>query len=501
MRYLPREGTHHWDPFWKTIVDGIKQRLGNEKVLRTRGKGVLRRIRDVGLRALAMNDCHGNPLFQDLDPEIYLADAYIFDDLNILRSFNLEYVDFGQILRIVEADLALPGIQSRLRSPNKDDDWHGRAAKLLSLPFTEGWDHDKAPIRKLALIPLRNGSWTRSTVGDIFYPQTNGILIPRDLGLRLVATQATENAQRRALFDYLGVTTASVKMVRSAILNRYSTGHGRDVDVDTSRSHLEFLYLTHESRTEEEPIQVLPIHDHLGIQRDPDVDDGYIRDDRTFGPNCLLGSAGLSRVKAYFANPKYFENVPGTRPGTNLTWLQWMYKHTGLRRNLRLISRDKKSISPECKFVAEHRQEKLLGFLRHAWKEQGEEVKTHEAALEELKFLTIKLEDDKSCVLSNCYMPREELLSVWRRFACPEFPFLDIESHDETGWSFLTRDLEVKCKNDLQFRIDLLLGITRMPEETFKARRTSWKVMELYRYIEAFCMESPSPRETRGFVL
>lgn len=44
MRYLPREGTHHWDPFWMKLVDGIKERLKDELVVRTRGKRMLRRI-------------------------------------------------------------------------------------------------------------------------------------------------------------------------------------------------------------------------------------------------------------------------------------------------------------------------------------------------------------------------------------------------------------------------------------------------------------------------
>ena len=105
MRYLPRQGTHHWDPFWNTLVKSIGESLRSKRVMRTRGKGVLRRIIDVRHRARDTNDRHGDPLFPDLDPEVYFADSYARRDLAILKVFGLRTMIMAEIIETVRRDL------------------------------------------------------------------------------------------------------------------------------------------------------------------------------------------------------------------------------------------------------------------------------------------------------------------------------------------------------------------------------------------------------------
>ena len=202
-----------------------------------------------------------------------------------------------------------------------------------------------------------------------------------------------------------------------------------------------------------------------------------------------------------FANLVYFNDIPDTPPGVDLTWEEWLCEYVGLRRNLRLISRDGKSLSPECKFVAKHRNDDFLRFLRHVWDEQGNGVIKSLEALDELKSLPIKFADGVSVPLSCCYMPLEELQIVCRRFAAPELiPFLHLESPDDPQWAFLSRDLGVRRDDDLDFRLSLLWAITGTPAESFTTE-TVLATLDLYGYIESACVEAEDPQGMRDRVL
>src|SRR5690606_35850548 len=121
--------THHWDPFWKGLVDRIKEQLQYETVLRSRSKGQLRLIRDLKWRHPGVNDRFGSPLFRDLDPELYLSDFYTQQDIGILKDFGLDQLDMVDIVETVQQDLREDsGTTSRLRSARSTKDWHTRVS-------------------------------------------------------------------------------------------------------------------------------------------------------------------------------------------------------------------------------------------------------------------------------------------------------------------------------------------------------------------------------------
>ena len=70
--------------------------LQDEKVLRTRGQGVLRYINQ--LRFCPACDCdeNGHPLFEDLDPELYLSDSYATENVEILLDVGLEELSMSR---------------------------------------------------------------------------------------------------------------------------------------------------------------------------------------------------------------------------------------------------------------------------------------------------------------------------------------------------------------------------------------------------------------------
>ena len=181
-----------------------------------------------------------------------------------------------------------------------------------------------------------------------------------------------------------------------------------------------------------------------------------------------------------------------------------MCDYIGLQCNVFLTSNDDSSLSQGCRYIAENRSERFLGFLKHVWEEQRGLVMGNENVLTELKSLPVNCTNGTSVPLSDCYMPLEELQSVCKRFADEEvMPFLDIESYgeaDASGWAFLTRDLGVRRKNNLDFRISLLRAVTVKWGDALTEQQTL-KVIKLYQYIEAYCVESPDPQGMRDSVL
>lgn len=501
MRYLPRDGTHHWEGYWKGLVDGIKSRLEKQHVLRTRGKGVLRRISDLRSRPGYTSDQHGDPLFEDLDPEIYVADSYAPRDIGILQDYGLQTLNMLQIMRTIWQDLAKPGTSSRLRSPSTDEDWHSRAASLLLRPFKMDWSRRIAEVRQLEVIPLQDGSWVSADRDDVFYDSIDGIPIPRDLLLQLVDPKAARNKQRVELFNALGVRTASVPSVRARILALHEQCEERDITFEHSLAHLKFLYLTHASRSNDEGFTKLVIYDHLNHPRNPRKYDLYSQDNHPYGAKSLLDASSTSSFEAGFVNPQYFEQAPTTPPGMPLTWTQWMYAFIGVRQDIRFLSRDKKSLSKECKHIAKLQNDKFLGFLKHVWPTQWVAMPNPKEVRRELWSIHVPCTHGKKVKLFSCYMPLAELRSVQSRFTDKDIlPFLDIPLSDDANllseWTFLTKDLLVDFRNDVKFRLDLLRAFAREAGSRLTIQEAS-RLLELYRNIEAWCMGFEDPEEMR----
>ena len=268
------------------------------------------------------------------------------------------------ITSCVKQDLAQPDSASKIRSSNADTDWHSRLAKVLLWPFRQGWSAEKSRILKLPIIPLQDGSWVRAVDGEIFYDAVSGIRIPKDQGLRIVAPKLTKNQARRELFNSLGVKSAKTTMVRSQILEMYAESDMSSLSLESSFEHLEFLYLTHQSRPKGENLLTPYIHDHLSQPWRPREYDMHIHDDHPYGPQSLLGSRMMTSFNFTFVNSRYWENPPKAPSGMSMMWVEWMCKELWVERSIRLITDDETALSRECKHIAENHSDKFLELLR-----------------------------------------------------------------------------------------------------------------------------------------
>jgi hypothetical protein len=178
------------------LEDKIQSLLKEHAVLRGRSHGPLRRISQLKKLGNDFEDKFGEALVADLDEEMYLASEYQREDRAPLETLGLAVMNFDAVISRFQKDLELPN--SRLKSTETDDDWHTRTAKLLLRPFEEKWSPKTMDmVRRLAIIPLQNDEWTAVTDGAIFFPHTDGMLIPGDLGLRIVDENSVTNSTRK----------------------------------------------------------------------------------------------------------------------------------------------------------------------------------------------------------------------------------------------------------------------------------------------------------------
>lgn len=456
MRYLPRAKDHNWDPFWKDLVDDIIRRLKTERVLRSRQKLLLGRVSDLHTRADVDNDEHGNPLFDDMDPELYLSDRYTVADIEILTELGLSGLSFASNLATVRKDLSMPttGLWcSKWKGSRMDDNWHRRAATLLRLPYKHDWAY-KEEVKKLEVVRLSDGSWVSTSSELVYYGTIGDIPVPKDLYLRLVHPDAARLKERRLLFDSLGVMSLQGKTVRDLIVSHYAFHFYKFITLDASLEHLRFLYRIHESLDPDERVYggSLAICDIRGSMVKPSASDLYIQDNEPFGAMNLLGLFGASKVGLSFVNSEYFKDPPRQPQGMDLTWSEWPVEGC-------LVST----------FTS--------GPLRH-----------------QLENMSVTCTNNKMIPLYKSFLPLNELKNVYQRFSEGEndFPFLQLppdEGDSLAQWAFLSKELGVGSKDDLAFRIQILQCIRESGKPPSTDERAT-KLAKLYLYIEASCMES-----------
>jgi hypothetical protein len=238
MRFLPRDC---FDGFWRMLGPKVKELLTASPILRPYGDCLLKMISQLKVIPEEFKDKAEKPLFDESSEIIYLAPEYEPSDINFLRPFGLANLTAEDVISIVKKDVSSPTSRLKLTI---DNDWHIRVSKFL-VNFSRG--KCIRHLRNIPLIPLEGAEWSSTIPDPIFFPQTDDINIPTDLGLRLVKREAINGgAARRMLFSKLGVTYALSSHVRSLIFRKYNMPETRaTVNLDSSVAHLRYLYWTH----------------------------------------------------------------------------------------------------------------------------------------------------------------------------------------------------------------------------------------------------------------
>ncbi|OCL02139.1 hypothetical protein AOQ84DRAFT_424260 [Glonium stellatum] len=519
MRYLPQENEYPWDPFWRNLIALIKFDLKKNNILRPRSHRNLSRIRNMRRLTIEMVDKNGDPLFDDVDPEEYLASEYRPRDLDRLKEYGLKYLHVGDMVARVRKDLN-KSFSSRMKSPSTDEDWHSRAAELLSLPFANDWLKIQTKVMYLPLIPLTSGRWVSIMDQPVYYSNINGVLVPGDLNLCFVNTGAAENAEREQFFDYLGVQEPSAVHVRDLIMAKYEcTGIPANISLATSRNHLTFLYLT--AHLDERPsifTNLRPwMFDHRHRFRNPTVHHFYMPNDQPYGAQELFRPRS-ARDEPYpaapgfdvsFVNPEYINNSPEPPERQTQPWAEWLKNVLFIRDKLTLTDTGKlrRVLSRECLYVAQYRPEKFLGFLSAYWEVDGDWITIGSELRSELLKIKVLCKGNYMYPLGETYLPTTELQRRSLRFLEGDefFPWLKLEaalSHDvrPLEWETLTEALGIGYpKSDLDFHLVILKFILDANASAGTLSRVN-RVYELYENIQTRYHESDDRSSCRQMI-
>ncbi|RDL30730.1 Uncharacterized protein BP5553_10075 [Venustampulla echinocandica] len=460
--YIPRK-IHN--PFWARLENKIHKLLKEHAVLRGCSHGPLRPISQLKKIGDGFKDEFGNALVADLDEEMYLAWEYEGQDIEALDSLGLDTIDFESVMARFRHDLKQPSPRSRFKSPGTTDDWHTRTAELLLQPFKEKW---KSPtldkVRGLACIPLQDGKWTAITEGAVFFSRTNGILIPIDLGLRIVDEGSIANPTRKKLFVTLGVRPASVQDVRALILARYKQERS-SISFETSLKDLHFLYSTHPTglTVKLRESTSLWVFNHRGHPIH-DEEDLYFKSDEEHSFQELMGKAlevapYNSGLVGSFIHPEYcrrMELLPVKPGGSHPAFKAWLQESVGILNHPRLVDpKDPAELSPIFRYIIEARPEKLLGTLKPHWTSYAAVMSTDLAS--KISKALVPSTNIGSIPLKETFLPSETLTVRCGEFLdLQKFPFLKLENEpDIEGWNFLSA-FHVGIEDNLDFYLKIL---------------------------------------------
>ncbi|KAK8095117.1 uncharacterized protein PG998_014341 [Apiospora kogelbergensis] len=523
MRYLPKLDDAI-DNYWSHLVKLITQRIQDTRVMVPRSfeppMDVLRLIEDSAILGPSHLGSSGRPLLRDIDPEVYLSPGYYPSDLLLLSSFGLRHLSMEELIARAKWDLTQT--DSRIKYM-EDQDWQSRMAKLLRFPFCSN-DLDQRniqnEIRALELLPLRTGRW-RSYAGSekaVYYPKVAGIDldIPGELDLDVVCPSSTTNKDRKELFDSIGVTRASVINVRNALIKFYQ-GSFR-LNISQSTYHLHFLYLTHHLAITPPDYTCIQIKSDKSKFKLPRLYDNiYVRDENPYGPGQLLeptpagdlfgdGSTGFDVI---YVHGNYLKHAPSPLNGGMESFKNWLYRHFNVRRYIPIADAEGNNLSDACRYIAAHRPERFLSFLKENWTDESHRFDRDGNTLQELgKTLVLCERGNETDVfaLESTYLPLDNLRGLCDRFLLNDemFPFLRLETPLSDGilpleWKELDKIFRLGIKElDL---VDFVLDILKMIEscnDDPASLDTPKRVLDLYIFLQGKVLESGNQNETRN---
>lgn len=464
-----------YDDFWKKLLPEIVRLLKETRVLRPWSGGPLKRPDQLKRVPNHCLDEAGNPLFKDLPNEVYLHLEYEDSDFETLHEIlGVQELNFWDISPRVRADLDSPF--SRWKSSTTSDAWISRSATMLMRSFhTQNTVAEIIGLKELPLIPLRDGSWVSGASRSLFFPDSEGVPVPTDLGLPLVDPQALGNSVRQTLFKKLGVHNCVPEVVITLILGKYN--RWCDVSLQSSVSHLRYLYW-HLPKVRRDLAKKVYLKDQnsrpvyqTSITLGKKVKEDIIEDDLYFDTDGMYDVKRLSRpmklgskicpgFNVHYINQAYVDAVPSDVLRCGVSWKRWL-KLSGIRHSPRLIkSSTPPTLSKFFDYILKWRNEDLVGILKAHWATYKR--LTSRPVVDALREAAVPSEDGTKVSLHTTYLPLPKLVKLCKDLDVQidqGMPFLklpvEIDDDAEQDWSFLTM-FDVGHEADTRFYLDVL---------------------------------------------
>jgi hypothetical protein len=472
MRFLP--SGNGLDKFWGTLPLNIIDLLKQEAILYPYASLEPRQPNDLRTLPISHLDQSGAPLFEDR-PGVnrkYLSLQYDSKDIKILRkAFGLQDISDMQMFHRIKQDL--DSQSSKLKALDADEDWHSRAADLIS-SILERSPEAAGRIRDLCLIPLIDGQWVNASENELYFPSESGPEIPRDL-VTTIDPRAIRNVSRKKMLTKLGVTRCSTKEVIERVWTCYLRDAGAS-DLSCSMAHLSYLYWNYE-RVEDPRFSRLWLYDRNEKKVTSRQKLMYLQSDDEYGPHELFRAIqhptdprkSVPECPVPFINPAYMDLFPPSTQRHELSWISWLETALGVRRIPRLKF-EGGSLSTEFRHIIKYRPDKVIGTLERHWKIYENDISP--AIKDSLSQAEVACYQTKPRVLNSTYLPLPGLKEKVQNLGIfQDFPFLEISDASEERrllrkWRFL-EEFGVGFEDDLHFYVEIL-------EQHEALKRQSW---------------------------
>ena len=362
---------------------------------------------------------------------------------------------------------------STSKMKSADDDWHERVARILLVVFEKQHLERKIPyLKSLPLIPLGDQQWTSITDGAVFFPDTDDMPIPWDLGLRLIEPKAIKNATRKTLFTKLGVVDADKSIVRKLIWEKHRR-RWDEITLKSSVSHLRYLYWTR-PLLRVSPFNGLnlvlrkssPFRLFSDLNTSVDSDhDLYFETDGEYGTKEFLrlvreeNPPKDSHSFGSFINQEYLNSMPKqTNGAASISFDDWLALDVQILQHLRLVGpKDPSQLSKLFLFIIEKHPEKILGTLKAHWAIYKTFTETYPRLRQTLSDVMVPSTNIGERELRRTFLPLRELEVRCGEFLEPQiFPFLKLNHASSVEeWKFL-KTFDVGVENNTNFCLEIL---------------------------------------------
>ncbi|KAL8930621.1 MAG: hypothetical protein Q9208_000492 [Pyrenodesmia sp. 3 TL-2023] len=490
MRYLPEDSVT--DEFWSTLWTMVREKLEQTPLLESwSGRGFYKPS-DLEKLSETFIAEDGSPLLPDLEgAEVYLSPKYTQPDFQILRRLGTNLLQRSKFFDRLDADLRNPS-SSKWRLM-KDADWRTRICNVLSKPFLQKIDHQQKRLRTLALIPLRDGRWVSSASGtEIYFPKTDGIDIPADLGLDLVCPTAVENDAWADLLSNLGAMSCPQEIVISSIHKRYGPTnlYNSGFLLLNAVAHIRYLYWFLPKDCSSLAPQVQLANQHCFLLKKGQYM-YFPNEGEHYSPTQLFKQdAKLPGHPVNFLHEDYLKAVGPEIIHNGRPWTRWLEEIVGVRRMPELRAENRERLSNDFQYLIDHRSDTMLGTLKRGWAYYRPQFNS---ALEgNLRNSAVLLENGGRTSLSHTFLPFPRLKHIAAELGVADaYPFLAISEllrdEDRLDWIFV-QNLHVGIDETLDFYLSAL--------ETFKNigpphRNASEKdhLAKIYHNIQSRCNE------------
>ena len=489
MRYLPEDSVT--DEFWRTLSTMVDEKLEQTPLLEPWSGNGLYKPSDLEMLSEIFIAEDGSPLLPDLvDAEIYLSPKYKDADFQILRRLGTKALRCSSFIDRLDADLRNPS-GSKWRSMKENNDWRTRMCKALSRIFTKQLPNQQKRLRMLALIPLCDGRWLSSASQTrIYFPKTDGICIPADLGLNLVCTLATENIAWTDLLITLGVSSCQQDSVIRAIHTRYKARNLDNFTVFNAAAHIRYLYWFLPKDHSSLAPQIRLANQHCSLLKEdqylyfPDEEDEY-------SPSKIfMQDDELPGYPVHYLHKEYLSAVHPEVVRNGWPWMRWLEEIAKVRRRPELRVKGYEKLSKEFQYIINHRSNKLLGVLKRGWAYYRSQIS--EIMEGELRNSAVLLKNGRRTSLLRTFLPLPKLRKITAELHVADaFPFIamfePIRDEEKLEWIFV-KDLGVGIDDNLEFYLSALKTfMTINPELSTTSARD--QLARIYQNIQLRCGE------------